>query len=161
MAQNATLETFYSNWEKYQVGLIEALNPLTTEQLALRAAPSLRSVGELARHIAITRATWFHNAMGEPGDEIAVIAAMPWEDSSPQSAAELVRVLETTWQFIKSRLAAWTEADMAVTFEREWQGKKYQLTRSYIIWHLIEHDVHHGGEMSFTLGMHGFKAPRI
>lgn len=161
MAQDSTLETFYSNWEKYQTGLIEALKSLTSEQLALRAGPDLRSVGELARHIAITRASWFHNAMGEQGADIAAIASMPWEDPSPQSAPDLVRLLETTWQFMQTRLDAWTESDYAVTFEREWQGKKYQLARSYIIWHLIEHDIHHGGELSIILGMHGLKAPRI
>jgi hypothetical protein len=27
-----------------------------------------------------------------------------------------------------------------------------------MIWHLIEHDLHHGGELSFTLGMHRLTA---
>jgi hypothetical protein len=27
-----------------------------------------------------------------------------------------------------------------------------------IIWHVIEHDRHHGGELSFSLGMHGLAA---
>lgn len=99
--------------------------------------------------------------MGEQGDEIAKIAAMPWEDLSPKSADELVQMLETTWQFMKNRLDVWSEADMAATFEREWQGKKRTIVRAYLIWHLIEHDVHHGGELAMTLGMHGLKAPRI
>jgi uncharacterized damage-inducible protein DinB len=161
MTQFSTLATFYNNWEKYQAGLVDAVKPLTSEQLALRAASGLRSVGELARHIAITRASWFHNALGEQGDEIARIAKRPWEDPSPQSAEELVKTLETTWRFMKSRLDVWTEGDMAVAFEREWQSKKHSLARSYVVWHLIEHDVHHGGELSYTLGMHGLKAPRI
>jgi hypothetical protein len=25
-------------------------------------------------------------------------------------------------------------------------------------WHAIEHDLHHGGELSFALGMHGLPA---
>lgn len=161
MTQVSALTNFYSNWEKYQTGLVQAIKPLTSEQLALRAAPNLRSVGELARHIAITRASWFHNAMGEGDDAIAQIASMPWEDPSPQSASELVKLLETTWQFMKSRLDVWTEADMATTYEREWQGKTHTLMRAYIIWHLIEHDVHHGGEIAITMGMYGLKAPKI
>ncbi len=161
MPQDSTLETFYANWEKYQNNLAQAIAPLMTEQLALRAAPNLRSVGELARHIAITRASWFHRAMGEKGDEIARIANMPWEDSSPQSAAELVRLLETTWQFMKARLDRWTPEDMAYVFRGQRQGRDYALAREWVIWHLIEHDLHHGGELSFTLGMNGLQAPRI
>jgi uncharacterized damage-inducible protein DinB len=35
------------------------------------------------------------------------------------------------------------------------------LVRGWIVWHVIEHDLHHGGEVSFTLGMHGLAAPDI
>lgn len=161
MTQNSTLVNFYSNWEKYQRGLVEAIKPLTTEQLGLRAAPNLRSIGKLAFHIADTRVGWFYHTMGEQGDEIAHLVNPPSEDPSPLSANELVRMLETTWQFMKVRLHGWTEADMERMFEDEWEGKKYLLPRAYIIWHLIEHDVHHGGELALTLGMNGLQAPRI
>ncbi len=161
MTQVKTLANFYSNWEKYQTGLVEAIKPLTIEQLALRAASNLRSVGEIARHIAGTRVGWFYHTMGEQGDEIASIANPSSEDPSLQSADELVRMLETTWRFMKTRLDRWTEADMERMFEDEWEGKKYLLPRAYIIWHLIEHDVHHGGEIAITMGLHGLKAPEI
>jgi hypothetical protein len=29
------------------------------------------------------------------------------------------------------------------------------LSRAFILYHLMEHDLHHGGELSLTLGMHG------
>jgi hypothetical protein len=35
------------------------------------------------------------------------------------------------------------------------------ITRQWVIWHLIEHDLHHGGEISLTLGMYGLVAPEI
>jgi uncharacterized damage-inducible protein DinB len=161
MPQDSTLEIFYSNWQKYQAGLIEAIVPHTTEQLALRAAPNLRCVGELARHIALTRAAWFQSALGELGDEIARIANLPWEDPSPQSAAELVRLLQATWQFMQSRLERWTSAEMAAEVKAMRGSKEYTFTRAYIIWHLIEHDLHHGGELAVTLGMNGLNAPKI
>jgi uncharacterized damage-inducible protein DinB len=37
-------------------------------------------------------------------------------------------------------------------------GKMYEVSRAWVIWHLIEHDLHHGGEISLTLGMHGLHA---
>jgi hypothetical protein len=43
---NFTRTTFYTSWKAYQDHLTQALAPLTTEQLALRAAPGLRSIGE-------------------------------------------------------------------------------------------------------------------
>jgi len=161
MPQDSTLETFYVNWEKYQVGLVEAIKPLTTEQLALRAAPNLRSVGELAQHIVGARAGWFHRMMGEGGEDIARIADWQASDAPSRSAAEIVLGLETTWQMMKRALDRWTPEDMAYIFRGQRQGRDYALAREWVIWHLIEHDVHHGGELSFTLGMHGLKALKI
>ncbi len=43
-----TLTTFYAAWKAYQERLAAAVVPLTTEQLALRAAPALRPIGETA-----------------------------------------------------------------------------------------------------------------
>jgi len=30
-----------------------------------------------------------------------------------------------------------------------------EVARGWIIWHVIEHDLHHGGELSYSLGAHG------
>jgi uncharacterized damage-inducible protein DinB len=30
-----------------------------------------------------------------------------------------------------------------------------------VLWHLIEHDLHHGGELSFVLSMHGLTALQL
>jgi uncharacterized damage-inducible protein DinB len=27
-----------------------------------------------------------------------------------------------------------------------------------VVWHVLEHDLHHGGELSLTLGLHGIPA---
>ena len=40
-------------------------------------------------------------------------------------------------------------------------GERYADSRQWIIWHLIEHELHHGGELSLTLGVHGLAAPDL
>ena len=157
MNNNSTLTTFYSGWEKYQENLVKAIAPLTDEQLNLRAAPILRTVGEIARHIVGARAGWFHQGMGEAGDDIAMLAKWNSKDAPQLSTAEIVRGFETTWRFMKMRLDRWTPDDLAFTVKPVRQGKEYTFTREWIVWHLIEHDMHHGGEISFTLGMNGLK----
>jgi uncharacterized damage-inducible protein DinB len=64
---NFTLTTFYTSWKAYQDHLKDALAPLTAEQLALRAAPGLRSIGENAAHIIGCRIGWFTSTLGEDG----------------------------------------------------------------------------------------------
>ena len=60
---NFTLTTFYTSWKAYQDHIKGALAPLTAEQLELRAAPHLRSIGENALHIIGCRAGWFDLGM--------------------------------------------------------------------------------------------------
>jgi|DewCreStandDraft_5_1066085.scaffolds.fasta_scaffold84213_2 uncharacterized damage-inducible protein DinB len=155
MAPSPFLPALIDGWAAYQQHLVRALAPLSADQLALRPGPTLRSVGENARHLVRARASWFFHALGEGDDAIAAIADWEAPGAPLRTAAELVGGLETTWQLIASCLRRWDAATLAAPFERTWRGETYTLTRQWIIWHLLEHDLHHGGEISLTLGMHG------
>jgi uncharacterized damage-inducible protein DinB len=155
---NFTLTRFYASWKEYQDHIKDAVAPLTAEQLALRAAPGLRSIGENAAHIIGCRVGWFTYTLGE--DAGADLKAVRWDEPGgpARSAAELVQGLDRTWQMMADRLARWSPADMQETFPDDWDGTIVHLSRAWIVWHLIEHDLHHGGEISLTLGMHGIPA---
>jgi uncharacterized damage-inducible protein DinB len=153
---NATLTTFYASWKAYQDRMRETLAPLTGEQLALCAASGLRSIGENASHIIGCRAGWFTSFLGEDS-EADVKASASWDEpgAPARTAAELVQGLDRTWQFMADCLARWDSTAMQQTFPDEWDGKQVQLSRAWVVWHVLEHDLHHGGEISLTLGMHG------
>ena len=76
------------------------------------------------------------------------------------SAAELVDGLERTWQMIQNALAHLTTASLEQVIPiRSWNGERE--TRAFtqwIIWHVLEHDIYHGGELSSILGAHGLAA---
>ena len=154
---NITLAIMTEGWKTYQSELSKALASLTNEQLMLRAAPNLRSIEELACHIISVRAGWFHGDMHE-GDE-AFGAFSSWSEPGhpTRSASELVHGLEATWQVMQGVLARYTPADLQDVFEEEWEGQTYTHTRGWIVWHVIEHDLHHGGEIGYSLGMYGLK----
>ncbi|GHP00395.1 hypothetical protein KSF_104420 [Reticulibacter mediterranei] len=157
--QNLSLSSYYRGWNVYQQHLVKMIEPLSVEQLALRAAPHLWSVGMVATHIVATRAGWFHNWMGEGSPEMAVLDA--WDDSMEplRLASELVAGLESSWQMIQSALERWKTADLVQTFDDpRHRPNRPALSRQWIIWHVLEHDMHHGGEISFALGMHGLAA---
>ena len=160
---NFTLTTFYSSWKAYQDHFKGAIAPLTAEQLELRAAPHLRSIGENALHIIGCRVYWFTDFLGEDGgEEMKVYAG--WNEVALElgapvpTAAELVQALDRTWQFMADCLARWSPDDMRQTFPDDWDGKPVNLSRAWVVWHVMEHDLHHGGELSLTLGMHGLPA---
>ena len=153
---------YYDGWENYQNLLITAIAPLTDEQLNLRAAPHLRSISEDMLHIIAVRARWFHKFMGEGGEDMETIMVWDRKESRARSAAELVSGLKQTMQLIKDSLARWTPDDLKFEFKgTDPNYGDYALSRQWVIWHVIEHDLHHGGEVSFMLGMHGLAAPDL
>ena len=154
----ARLSAVYEGWEAYQRMLVEAVAPLTPDQLALPAAPNLRSIGEIVAHIVSARVVWFHEVMGEGPDGLAPMIAWGRDgDTAERNAAELERGMERSWDMIADALGRWTTNDLGAAFER--RGER--VTRQEIIWHVIEHDLHHGGEASLTLGQHGLRAPDV
>ena len=152
---NITLAFMTEGWQVYQEKLSKALAPLTDEQLALRAAPNLRSINELARHIIAVRAGWYHFVLHEGDHAFRAIAEWNQTGQPARSAKELVDGLATTWAVMDQALAGWSPVDLQALFEDEDDGKVYQVTRGWVVWHVIEHDLHHGGEIGYSLGMHG------
>jgi uncharacterized damage-inducible protein DinB len=149
--QQISLLPLYKGWDTYQELLLKAIEPLSLDQLSLRAAPQLRSIGELATHIIGVRAGWLYYTLEKGDEHLVSLASQP-----ARSAAELVNGLEATWHVIQDALNHWTIADLAeIVHDTDENGEDQSYTRQWVIWHLIEHDLHHGGEISFTLGMHG------
>jgi uncharacterized damage-inducible protein DinB len=156
-----TLAFFTQGWQNYQNQLNKALAPLSPDQLALRAAADLRSIDELARHVIGVRAGWFHYTLEEGDEDFGAFHEWSGPDSLPRSADELVSGLEQTWQVIQEVLGRYTLADLQSPVQDEWEGKISTYTRGWVIWHVMEHDLHHGGEIAYSLGMHGLPAPDI
>jgi uncharacterized damage-inducible protein DinB len=163
------LATFYKpGWEHYQHALIQTIAPLSSEQLALSLGPQQRSIGELLDHLIGARYNWFHLWMKE-GDP-----TRDWNDDEATSepplyqAASLVALFEKSWHVISCALDRWTCADLEQLFfptasHQAWlraQGLEEAPahTRQWIVWHVLEHEIHHGGELSLALGTHGLES---
>ena len=163
-------QTFYDGWANYHRLLLESLRDLTADQVLVRPAPNMWAVWQLGGHMAASRTYWFHDILGE-GDpalrdlfrvqsttvpDLAVEDAT-WEDDEnhPRGPAEIVEGLERSWAMIDDCLRRWTSEDLAVGFSRPRPTGTQTFTRQWVVWHLIEHDLHHGGEISLILGSHG------
>ena len=99
----------FDGWGGYQTSLVHAVEPLAGDQLMWKPSEKVRSIGELARHIAMGRINWFLR-MNAPGSEEVAQKVDAW-DSDPhgnryiaetavpieRDARALVQWLETTW----------------------------------------------------------------
>ncbi len=149
--------SFYQGWNISQEALIKAITPLSAEQLTLHAAANLRSIEGNCLHIIGARARWCHIIMGLGDAHFAAFGKWDRSDMPARSADELVEGLRQSWQVLHEALIQWTPADLAYTYPNDEPepGEPAVFTRQWIIWHLIEHDLFHSGEISQILGMHG------
>jgi uncharacterized damage-inducible protein DinB len=166
----SVVTTFYDGWANHQRLLVDAIHDLTPDQVGLRPVAEAWSIWQLAGHVAGSRSYWFQDILGE-GDPLirerfrvnsTTVPDLPledagWEDDEdhPRSAPELVDALDTTWAMIDACLRRWTTEDLAAEFSRSRRSGRQTVTRAWVIWHLMEHDVHHGGEISLILGSNG------
>jgi len=157
----STLELIYDNWRGYSEKLRDCIGPLTDGQISLQPAPRMWPLGQIAQHIISVRAGWFSGTLQDADETMSAYMSWGQRDSPGRSAAELVRGLNDTWAFIESRLQGWTPADCAKTFPDEWNGQVTYVSRSWVIYHVLEHDLHHGGEISLILGMNGLRGPDL
>lgn len=160
------LRPIFDGWRAHQAMVIDALRDLTPDQLAFRTAPHQWAIWQLAAHVAGSRVYWFHDQLGEGDAAVRDLFRMTrttvpdlsleqagWEDDEdhPRTAAELVDALTRTWGLVDECLRRWAPADLAATV----QGPTRTHDRGWVVWHVLEHDVHHGGEISQILGSHG------
>jgi uncharacterized damage-inducible protein DinB len=127
----------FEAWRNFQAALKRTIEPLTEEQLGLRLRPDLRSVGEIAEHIAYGRALWMRNIQPESTADLEPLVA------------EVLAGLDASW----ARLSAYLMRGSADDEYSEADGE-----RLYTIWGMIDHDLPHGGEISLILGAHGLPA---
>jgi uncharacterized damage-inducible protein DinB len=168
-----SLRPFYEGWANYQRLVMDLIDGLTLEQVGLRTAPHLWAVWQLAGHMAGARTHWFHDVFGEGDPAIrdifrvasTTVPDLPledagWEDDedNPRGPAEIVEALGRTWTMIDDCLQRWTSDDLVVEFTRHRPTGTQTVSRQWVIWHLMEHDIHHGGEISLILGTHGIPA---
>jgi uncharacterized damage-inducible protein DinB len=124
--------------------------------------------------MAGNRAYWFHDVLGEGDPAVRDMFRVPtttvpglpledagWEDDEthPRSSDELVDAFGKTWEMMADRIRRWTPDDLGVQVTRRRRsGAGETFSRGWVIWHLVEHDLHHGGEISQILGTNGLPA---
>jgi hypothetical protein len=142
----------FESWQDYQEALKSAIAPLTEEQLQRRLIPGLRTPGEIAEHIVFGRALHLHRTLDQGGAELKPLLRWDATDDPPHTAAEIVRGLDLTWQFITASLMRGSPTDTI-------SGEDVSIIQT--IWGLLDHDLPHAGELSMLLGADGMPGVEI
>lgn len=155
------LSTIFDGWQGHQISLVKAIEPLTSEQLSYRSAPGLRTVGEIVNHIANGRAGWLMRIDEVSPEQARQVEAWNEAEDAIENASELVKRLEISWQIVEDKLKSWSVADLPRVYPLPYQGKTYAVSRQWVLWRIMAHDLHHGGEIALMLGEQGISIPEL
>jgi uncharacterized damage-inducible protein DinB len=114
----------------------------------------LWSLGIVACHIANAEEGWFRYVITRERDEWPAeytVADYPTLGAVKSLLAEVHSRTDTY-------LAGLNVEDMNQMIQAPW-GESFRL--GWIIWHVVEHEIHHRGEIFLMLGLLGWEAPDI
>ena len=143
----------FGHWDVVRRGLVRALDSLTDEQLGFVPREGLWSLGMVARHIAGAEEGWFRYVVTRE------------RDGWPEYAAEEYPTVESIKELladVRARTVAYLEevdvADVDRVIETPW-GETISIRE--VAWHVLEHEIHHRGEIYLMLGLLGMEAPDV
>lgn len=144
---------FFKHWDEVRRELYRALDMLTNEQLNFVPREGLRSLGDTARHIASAEEGWFRYGIDRVHDK------WPGYSADDYPTVESIKALLAE---VHARTEVYLETlsldDLYKQGETAW-GESF--IPWWVIWHVIDHELHHRGEIFLMMGLMGLEAPDI
>jgi uncharacterized damage-inducible protein DinB len=146
-----TIEEFTAEWSNEAAGTQRLFDALTDASLSQRVGPHNRTLGRLASHLV----TAPHEMLCRAGLSFESPIAY---DHIPMSAKEIAQAYRTMEQSLLGALRTqWTDGKL--TELSEMYGEQWPNGLTLRI--MIQHEVHHRGQMTVLMRQAGLKPPGI
>lgn len=139
---------FVDRWQNVRAGLLAVLDRFEDADLAFAPFEGGRDVGAMLRHIPHEEAIEAHYGL------MRALPDVPPEFSATEypSVASIRALLDRVHGETEAYLRALPPGALTEEVEVAW-GQRGPL--GDFLWHILEHEVHHRGELSLCLGLLG------
>lgn len=142
----------FKHWKEVRGGLLAALDKLTDAQLDFTPREGLWTLREIVVHLAGTEQGWLRH-----------YTANRWHENEPKatdyhSIESLKAFLAKEHAVTEEQFSGDLDAAMAQVCNLPWGA---QVTMEWAVWHVLEHEIHHRGEIYLMLGLMGIEAPDV
>lgn len=136
-------------WKKIRKDLITMVDLFSEDDLDFQPFPGSWTVGKTFLHISETEDYWIHSLVRRE-----LPADLHYELSQFPSLRAVKSKLSVSFDRTQMFLDTLQEPDLDWLFKMP-GGKQARLYD--ILWHVLEHEIHHRGEISLALGLLGRK----
>jgi uncharacterized damage-inducible protein DinB len=140
-------DQIFSHWKQIRADLLSIFEQFDDSELAYQPFEGSWPVGQIMLHIAEAEEGWFHYVVTHELEQ--------WPEyqlANYPRKEDIRQVLRAVHTRTEAYLAALDEAQLT---EPIVAPRGEQLTLYWITWHVIEHEIHHRGELSLCLGLLG------
>jgi uncharacterized damage-inducible protein DinB len=138
----------FAHWKDIRSGLIATVESFKDSELTHVPFPGSRPVGGIMLHIADAEDGWLRYIVTQELEK--------WPDhyllANYPTKKEILQILEEVHAHTLAHLERIKEKDLHKAIKTPWEA---DLSLYWIFWHVIEHEIHHRGELSLILGLLG------
>lgn len=137
----------FAHWDQVRKDLVKTIQQFSEEELKWVPFEGSWAVGQIMLHIADCEDNWLH---GVVRGEFEPWIFYPLADYPTRKA--ILEVLERAHQRTNAFLDGLATSDLGRVYTIP-DGAQFSLY--WILWHVLEHEIHHRGELSLILGLLG------
>jgi uncharacterized damage-inducible protein DinB len=137
-----------STWAYVRAGTLATIDSFSDDELGFRPVANSYSAAEITLHIANEEDGEIRYGISRelPG------FPPPFEAGRYRDRAAITGVLASVHARTLAHLNGQNDSDLAATIETPWGDTRQQIE---LLQHVLEHEIHHRGELSLMLGLHG------
>jgi uncharacterized damage-inducible protein DinB len=128
---------------------------LNDEHLGFRPRESLWSLHETVCHIAGSEDGWFRCYVTH---ELSSWEEADYKAVNFPTISALRDLLSAVHARIEAMYALDGDIKLAETVDLPWGP---EVSHEWVVWHVLEHEIHHRGEIYLMLGLLGMEAPDV
>jgi uncharacterized damage-inducible protein DinB len=140
----------FNHWREVRRRLLGMVDQISEDHLTFTPREGLWDIGYVLRHIATSEDGWFRYAVQR---EISEWPAVPPAEAYP-TVESIRELLDEVHARTRDYLATVDVSELDTPLALPWGA---QTTRRWVIWHVIEHEIHHRGELSLMMGLLGLE----
>lgn len=144
------VDDFLQDWQNYSNGTLQVYNALTDDKLDQAIVEGHNTLGWLAWHMVVVT--------GMFGKQIGLdVDTVDDPTTVPKEASEIARVYKKVTDQIQQGVEGLSDDEMLVEVEALGQT----MPRGKVLSTLIQHNIHHRGQMTVLLRQAGLKVPGV
>lgn len=148
-------QEIFKHWSEVRQGLLAALDTITDAQMDFTPREGLWSLRQTVIHIAGAEDGWFRYVVTH---ELSGWGDADYQAGDYPTLPDVKKLLYDVHTRVEAMFNQAADDKMKEPVKLPW-GPTISLEE--VVWHVLEHEIHHRGEVYLMLGLMGIEAPDV